>query len=175
MPNGSLQLEAMAKASSTSLHNHMAIAFFEFPEDIGGRFSVLSNVGLFPMAVAGVDIAALVKGAMAMERELKAMDITENPAVQYAVNRNLLCTRGFGVESLVVFEPSLVPFARWWTQLFAETEGKTEQAVFPTYFRTQRTCMQWANMCSKEGAASLRLFLAHSIRILGLHYRPRLQ
>jgi len=69
-----------------------------------------------------------------MERELKAMEVIQNPAVQYAVNRNLLSARGFGVESLVVFEPSLVPFARWWTQLFAETEGKTEQAVFPTYF-----------------------------------------
>jgi glucose-6-phosphate isomerase len=108
--------------------------FLEFPESIGGRFSVLSNVGLFPMAVAGVDIARLIGGAANMEQELKAGDIFSNPAVRYAVNRNLLFSKGFGVESLVVFEPDLIPLARWWTQLFAETEGKTPDAVFPTYF-----------------------------------------
>jgi len=108
--------------------------FLEFPESIGGRFSVLSNVGLFPMAVAGVDITRLLQGAAAMEMELKKTDVAQNPAVQYAMNRNILFSKGFGIESLVVFEPDLVPFAKWWTQLFAETEGKTSNAVFPTYF-----------------------------------------
>jgi glucose-6-phosphate isomerase len=108
--------------------------FLDFPEAIGGRFSVLSAVGLFPMAVAGVDISELVAGARAMESELKSAETLSNPAVRYAVDRNILFTKGFGVESLVVFEPDLVPLARWWVQLFAETEGKTENAIFPTCF-----------------------------------------
>lgn len=108
--------------------------FLEFPENIGGRFSVLSNVGLFPMAVAGVDIESLVAGAEDAERSLKSTALEINPAAHYAANRNLLFERGFGVESLVFFEPDLLPLARWWTQLFAETEGKTPSAVFPTYF-----------------------------------------
>lgn len=108
--------------------------FLEFPESIGGRFSVLSNVGLFPMAVAGVDIIRLLQGAAAMEMKLKKTDVAENPAVQYAINRNILFSKGFGIESLVLFEPDLVFFAKWWTQLFAETEGKTSNAIFPTYF-----------------------------------------
>jgi glucose-6-phosphate isomerase len=108
--------------------------FLDFPESIGGRFSVLSAVGVFPMAVAGVDVAGLAEGARAMEAELKAADLLTNPAVAYAMDRGLLFSRGFGIESLVVFEPGLVPFARWWVQLFAETEGKTQSAIFPTYF-----------------------------------------
>ncbi|MEN6499297.1 MAG: hypothetical protein ABFC65_02035 [Rectinema sp.] len=108
--------------------------FLEFPESIGGRFSVLSNVGLFPMAVAGIDIARLIRGAAGEEQALKSGDLFSNLAVRYAVNRNLLFSKGFGIESLVVFEPDLIPLARWWMQLFAETEGKTTDAVFPTYF-----------------------------------------
>jgi len=108
--------------------------FLEFPENIGGRFSVLSNVGLFPMAVAGVDIESLAAGAEDAERSLTSTELETNPAAIYAVHRNLLFERGFGTESLVFFEPDLLPLARWWTQLFAETEGKTPSAVFPTYF-----------------------------------------
>ena len=108
--------------------------FLDFPADIGGRFSVLSAVGLLPMAVAGVDIGALLAGARDVEAALKRAEPADNPAVRYAAVRNLLGSRGFGIESLVFFEPDLLPFARWWTQLFAETEGKTPDAVFPTWF-----------------------------------------
>ncbi|MHB0896415.1 MAG: glucose-6-phosphate isomerase [Spirochaetales bacterium] len=108
--------------------------FFDFPESIGGRFSVLSAVALFPMAVAGIDIAALVAGAKAAEKELKVTDLYSNPAARYAVNRNILFSKGFIIESLVLFEPDLNAFARWWTQLFAETEGKNQSAIFPTAF-----------------------------------------
>lgn len=108
--------------------------FLEFPENIGGRFSVLSNVGLFPMAVAGVNIESLIAGAKDVEKALTSTALETNPAVHYAVNRNLLFERGFHIESLVFFEPDLLPLARWWTQLFAETEGKTPKAIFPTYF-----------------------------------------
>jgi len=108
--------------------------FLEFPKNIGGRFSVLSNVGLFPMAVAGIDIRKLCGGARETEFSLKHTDSLENPAVRYAVNRLLLLEKGFQIESLVVYEPDLVPFARWFVQLFAETEGKTSKALLPTFF-----------------------------------------
>lgn len=108
--------------------------FLDFPATTGGRFSVLSAVALFPMAVAGIDIRELVQGARGTEEYLKAKDLHSNPAVLYAVTRNLLFSRGFSIESLVIFEPDLGAFARWWTQLFAETEGKTEKALFPVSF-----------------------------------------
>jgi glucose-6-phosphate isomerase len=87
------------------------------------------------MAVAGVDIVELLRGAARCEKSLREEPLPSNPAVLYAVDRNLLFAKGFTVESLVTFEPDLDPFARWWTQLFAETEGKTPNAIFPTSFR----------------------------------------
>ncbi|MEI6876908.1 MAG: glucose-6-phosphate isomerase, partial [Spirochaetota bacterium] len=108
--------------------------FLDFPPSIGGRFSVLSAVGLFPMAVADIDIGQVVDGAKECEASVKGAEPLHNDAVRYAVMRNLLFSKGFTVESLVVFEPDLVPLARWWTQLFAETEGKNENAIFPTWF-----------------------------------------
>ena len=108
--------------------------FLDFPANIGGRFSVLSAVALFPMAVAGIDIGLLVRGAKGAEAALKSTDIRSNPAVRYAVDRSILFSKGFFVESLVFFEPALQHFARWWIQLFAETEGKNGKAVLPTCF-----------------------------------------
>ncbi len=108
--------------------------FLEFPASIGGRFSVLSAVGLFPMAVAGIDVAEVLAGAADAESALKKADVRANPAVLYAAWRKLLFSKGFTNESLVIFEPDLVPLARWWVQLFAETEGKTPNAVLPTFF-----------------------------------------
>jgi len=108
--------------------------FIEFPVDIPGRFSVLSPVALFPMAVSGIDIGKLTAGAEEMEKTLKETGIGENSAVKYAVTRKLLQAKGFHIESLILFENELVPLARWWTQLCAETEGKSACAVFPTFF-----------------------------------------
>jgi glucose-6-phosphate isomerase len=108
--------------------------FLDFQPAIGGRFSVLSEVGLFPMAVAGIDIESMLEGAARCEQELKTTDMYSNPAVQYAAMRSILFRKGFIVESLAFFEPDLVHFARWWTQLFAETEGKNRNAIFPTSF-----------------------------------------
>ncbi|GAB1483098.1 glucose-6-phosphate isomerase [Treponema sp.] len=108
--------------------------FLAFPKDVGGRFSVLTTVALFPMAVAGLDIDTLLEGAKDMERQLKETTIDTNPAVQYAVNRNILFLKGFHIESLVFFEPDLIHLARWWVQLFAESEGKNQKAIFPTFF-----------------------------------------
>lgn len=108
--------------------------FLEFPENIGGRFSVLTAVGLFPMAVAGVNIRRVMEGAKAAEHYVKTTEIEDNSAVRYAISRSLLFDKGFKVESLVLFEPDLIHLGRWWVQLFAESEGKTPRALFPTSF-----------------------------------------
>lgn len=106
-------------------------ACLPFPEDMGGRFSVISPVGLLPMAVAGVNIRQLIDGASAAEHELLAVDPVANLACQYATARNLLFNQGFVIENLVTLEPSLSYFGRWWLQLFAESEGKNQRCVFP--------------------------------------------
>lgn len=108
--------------------------FLDFPENFGGRFSVLSAVGLLPMAVAGIDLHKIFDGAQAAEQYLKSTPPQENQGVQYAVSRNLLFKKGFTIESLILFEPDLVHVGRWWIQLFAESEGKTQGAIFPTSF-----------------------------------------
>lgn len=108
--------------------------FLAFPADINGRYSVLSTVGLFPMAVAEVDIENLIAGGMAEHQRLTSLEPLLNPAVRYAAARNLLSRQGSVIEALVIFEPALEGFARWWVQLFGESEGKKEGALFPTYF-----------------------------------------
>lgn len=114
------------------LSKEQGYTFLPFPPDMGGRFSVISAVGLLPMAVAGVDIRQLIRGAGVAERELKNTAYLENPACRYAVARNLLFEKGFVIESLVTLEPSLNYFARWWVQLFSESEGKNQRCIFPS-------------------------------------------
>ncbi|MBW4801879.1 hypothetical protein ACLUXD_11905 [Loigolactobacillus coryniformis subsp. coryniformis] len=106
-------------------------AFLTFPTDTGSRFSAFSNVGLFPMAVAGIDITALVHGAMQMRTALQTDITINNPAFQYATLRNFLLHHGKNIEVLAHFEPQLDYFGRWWTQLFAESEGKQCSGLFP--------------------------------------------
>jgi len=108
--------------------------YLPFPSNIGGRFSVLSPVGLFPLAVAGVDIQNLLDGAYAMQQRIRTGQDENNPAILYAVLRSLMRKKGIILESLVTFEPDLQHFTRWWIQLFAETEGKTDQVLFPVGF-----------------------------------------
>ena len=106
-------------------------AFIQFPGNIGGRFTALSYVHLVPMAVAGIDIGALTKGALEMERTLKAQPAQDNLALRYAVLRNLYFQKGYKVELLSAFEPRLAWFFKWWEQLFAESEGKDAQGLLP--------------------------------------------
>lgn len=106
-------------------------AFIQFPDNIGGRFTALSYVHLVPMAVAGIDIRALTKGALEMERTLKAQPAKDNLALRYAVLRNLYFQKGYKVELLSAFEPRLAWFFKWWEQLFAESEGKDAQGLLP--------------------------------------------
>ncbi|MCI8601901.1 MAG: glucose-6-phosphate isomerase [Oscillospiraceae bacterium] len=105
--------------------------FLEFPVPVGGRYSVLTPVGLFPMAVAGIDLPALLAGAERMKAML--LENTDNAAVCYAALRqHLYKGKGFDTEVLAAFEPQLDYFAKWWVQLFGESEGKGKQGIFPT-------------------------------------------
>ncbi len=105
--------------------------FFTFPEDVGGRYSALTDVGLLPMAVAGVDIGALVSGAAQMRERLLSAPAQENPALRYAACRTLLAGRGYAVETLSFFEPRLAWFSKWWVQLFGESAGKDGKGLYP--------------------------------------------
>lgn len=98
---------------------------------MGGRYSVLTNVGLLPMAVAGIDIRSLVKGAEKMEEELRKEPPQRNIAYQYACMRQCCQRQGYRIEMLSSFEPQLRWFYKWWIQLFAESEGKEEKGIFP--------------------------------------------
>ena len=103
---------------------------FVVPDDVGGRFSVLSAVGLLPMAVAGIDVRRVIDAA---EREMEALRLpgADNPAWQYAAARQNLYNKGFGVEILGCYEPSFRFMAEWWKQLYGESEGKDGKGIFP--------------------------------------------
>ena len=103
---------------------------FVVPDDVGGRFSVLSAVGLLPMAVAGINVERVINAAIA---EMQALDLRspENPAWQYAAARQKLYSQGYGVEILACYEPSFRFMAEWWKQLYGESEGKNGIGIFP--------------------------------------------
>ncbi|MBP2655513.1 MAG: glucose-6-phosphate isomerase [Firmicutes bacterium] len=104
---------------------------FVIPDNVGGRFSVLTAVGLLPIAAAGIDIDQIMAGAK-MARELYGKaSIDSNPCYQYAAVRNLFYAEGKTIELLVNYEPSLQYFAEWWKQLFGESEGKELKGIFP--------------------------------------------
>lgn len=105
--------------------------FFDFPTSVGGRYSAMTEVGLLPMAVAGVDIRKLVKGTAAMRAQLLSAPAPENPALFYAAARNLLYEKGYRAEMLTFFEPRLRWFSKWWILLFSESEGKNELGLLP--------------------------------------------
>ena len=103
---------------------------FVVPDDVGGRFSVLSAVGLLPMAVAGIDVQRVVNAAI---EEFRALDLRspENPAWQYAAARQNLYNKGYGIEILGCYEPSFRFMAEWWKQLYGESEGQDGKGIFP--------------------------------------------
>jgi len=105
---------------------------FVVPNDVGGRYSVLSPVGLLPVAAAGIDINKLLQGARDMEKIVKSSsDMNINPAAKYAAIRNILYRKGKAVEFLVNYLPSLFYFTEWWKQLFGESEGKQNRGILP--------------------------------------------
>ena len=106
---------------------------FVIPDNIGGRFSVLTPVGLLPIACAGYDIAQLVKGAQDMEKGCNIdVPFEKNPCAIYAATRNALYTSGKKIEILVNYQPKLHYVSEWWKQLYGESEGKDKKGIFPT-------------------------------------------
>lgn len=104
---------------------------FVVPDDVGGRFSVLTAVGLLPIAVSGADINQLMEGAASMRNYCLNSSYEENGALQYAAVRNVLLRKGKSIEILANYEPSLHFVAEWWKQLFGESEGKDQKGIFP--------------------------------------------
>ncbi|MCQ2455862.1 MAG: glucose-6-phosphate isomerase [Clostridia bacterium] len=105
---------------------------FVVPDDIGGRYSVLTAVGLLPIAVAGVDIKEMMQGAAKAREEYLTDDLRKNNAVKYAALRNILYNKGKSTEILVSYEPALQMFCEWWKQLYGESEGKDNKGLYPS-------------------------------------------
>ena len=105
---------------------------FVVPDDVGGRFSVLTAVGLLPIAVAGIDIDSLMKGAQDAANAYTDDDIAKNDCYKYAALRNILYRKGKTTEILVGYEPSNQLFNEWWKQLYGESEGKDQRGIYPS-------------------------------------------
>ncbi len=120
-----------AKGALKTLSDEEGYETFVIPDDVGGRYSVLTAVGLLPIAVSGVDIDAMMEGARAAQADFATPDLMQNPAYQYAACRNILYNKGKAIELLVNYEPGLHYFAEWWKQLFGESEGKDHKGLYP--------------------------------------------
>ena len=105
---------------------------FVIPDDVGGRFSVLTPVGLLPIAVSGADIDQLMAGAQAASQDFANPNLEDNQAYQYAALRNILYRKGKVTELLINYEPSLRYLSEWWKQLFSESEGKDQKGIYPS-------------------------------------------
>ncbi|RBP05371.1 glucose-6-phosphate isomerase [Rossellomorea aquimaris] len=105
---------------------------FVVPDDIGGRYSVLTAVGLLPIAASGVEIETMMSGAAQAREDFGKSELTENPAYQYAAVRNALYNKGKTIEMLINYEPGLQYFSEWWKQLLGESEGKDQKGIYPS-------------------------------------------
>lgn len=120
-----------ARGTLKALADKEGYETFVIPDDIGGRFSVITPVGLLPIAVAGIDIDALMKGLHDGMGEYGDADLEKNAAYRYAVARRILQNQGYAVELLVNYEPQMQMVAEWWKQLFGESEGKDGKGILP--------------------------------------------
>ncbi len=121
-----------ARGALKSIADQEGYAQFVIPDNVGGRYSVLTPVGLLPIAIAGFSIRKLMQGAAEMRQQLLAeTSIDRNPAMQYALLRNLLYDAGYKIELMTSFEPKLYYFIEWFKQLFGESEGKEQKGIFP--------------------------------------------
>ena len=120
-----------ARGALKSLANEEGYESFVVPDDVGGRFSVLTAVGLLPIAVSGADIDALMEGAASGRKKALESSFESNPALQYAAVRNILLRKGKTVEIVANYEPSLHYVSEWWKQLYGESEGKDQKGIFP--------------------------------------------
>ncbi len=120
-----------SKGALRGLADEKGYKTFEIKDDVGGRFSVLTPVGLLPIAVAGYDIEAIMQGAREMREILVNDKSMNNPAWQYAAFRNLLYSKGKKIDVFLTYLPALQYLSRWWQQLFGESEGKNGKGLFP--------------------------------------------
>ncbi|SFC21175.1 glucose-6-phosphate isomerase [Alkalibacterium subtropicum] len=120
------------KGALKSLADAEGYESFVIPDDVGGRFSVLTAVGLLPIAVGGGDIDKLMEGANQARQDFAKENITENSAYQYAALRNILYRKGKVTELLINYEPNLQYLSEWWKQLFGESEGKDQKGIYPS-------------------------------------------
>jgi len=120
-----------AKGALKTLATAEGYESFVIPDDVGGRYSVLTAVGLLPIAVAGIDVDAMMKGAADAQATYSNPNLAENEAYQYAAVRNALYRKGKATEILVNYEPSLHFVSEWWKQLFGESEGKDYKGIYP--------------------------------------------
>ena len=120
-----------ARGSLKNLATEEGYESFVVPDDVGGRFSVLTAVGLLPIAVSGADIDKLMEGAQAGRKQAIEADFAENDALKYAALRNILLRKGKTIEILANYEPSVHYVSEWWKQLYGESEGKDQKGIFP--------------------------------------------
>ncbi len=120
-----------ARGSLKHLADEEGYETFVVPDDVGGRFSVLTAVGLLPIAVSGADIDKLMEGAASGRKRALENDFEENDALQYAALRNILLRKGKSVEILANYEPAVHYVSEWWKQLYGESEGKDQKGLFP--------------------------------------------
>ena len=120
-----------ARGSLKNLATEEGYESFVVPDDVGGRFSVLTAVGLLPIAVSGADIDKLMEGAQAGRKAALEAPFEENDALKYAAVRNILLRKGKGIEILANYEPSVHYVSEWWKQLYGESEGKDQKGIFP--------------------------------------------
>lgn len=121
-----------AKGALKQLADNESYETFVVPDDVGGRYSVLTAVGLLPIATAGIDIEAIMNGANKARKELSSENLEENIAYQYATIRNVLYSKGYTTEMLINYEPSMQYFNEWWKQLYGESEGKDFKGIYPS-------------------------------------------
>ncbi len=134
------------KGTLKEFADRKGIETFVVPDDIGGRYSVLTPVGLLPLAVAGIDIDALMEGAAKIHDQLLSPRIEENMAYQYAVARNILYRKGKAIDIFACYEPKMNYMAEWWKQLYGESDGKDGNGLFPasvTFTTDLHSLGQW--------------------------------
>lgn len=121
-----------ARGALKTLANEEGYETFVISDDVGGRYSVLTAVGLLPIAVSGADIEEMMKGAAQAQADFSHSELEDNVAYQYAAVRNVLYNKGKTIEMLINYEPGLQYFSEWWKQLFGESEGKDQKGIFPS-------------------------------------------
>ena len=121
-----------SKGALKQLADNEGYETFVVPDDVGGRYSVLTAVGLLPIATAGINIESIMIGAAKARDELSSEDLEQNIAYQYATIRNILYSKGYTTEMLINYEPSMQYFNEWWKQLYGESEGKDFKGIYPS-------------------------------------------